>query len=148
MTAFKTFTLAAARELIFAAETKAYRLGAACNIAVVDVTGHLIAYVRMDGAALVGAEQSFSKALNSVAVELTAKIHAERGLLKSDPYEECEAMSAAGGIAFRLDDKVVGGIGISSGHLENDHAIALAAIEAFNSTLNSDDIPHHIQRQY
>lgn len=73
MSTLKTLTLAAARQLIFAAETKAYQLGSPSNIAVVDVTGYLIAYVRLAGARLVGAEQSVNKALNRLAVDLFQK---------------------------------------------------------------------------
>jgi uncharacterized protein GlcG (DUF336 family) len=62
-----SLTLAAARQIIFAAETKAFQLASPSTIAVVDISGQLIAYVRMDGARLDPDRQSTQKALDVLA---------------------------------------------------------------------------------
>ena len=47
---YKSLTLEDAKQMLLAAEAKAAGLGVAYNLAVVDAGGHLLAFVRQDGA--------------------------------------------------------------------------------------------------
>jgi uncharacterized protein GlcG (DUF336 family) len=49
---YDSLTLEDAKRMLSAAEAKATSLGIAYNIAVVDAGGHLVAFVRQDGAGL------------------------------------------------------------------------------------------------
>lgn len=135
--ALQTLTLAAARQLIFAAETKAYQLGSPCNISVVDVTGQLIAYVRFDGDSSVGANLSMDKALNSLAADICITGQPDPDNLCVRRHAVSEALRLPGGVTIKSGDDVVGAIGVSGGSTEADHAIATAALYAYKSALTA-----------
>ena len=153
-----SLTLAAARQIIFAAETKAFQLAFPSIIAVVDISGQLIAYVRMDGARLDPDRQSTQKALDVLAAlhswERRAKSRAQAMAefdayaLKIDvseiPIGWKEHMVAtlemeAGGVPIDSDGERIGAIGVSGGTPESNHAIALAALDAYASCFPSDE---------
>jgi uncharacterized protein GlcG (DUF336 family) len=54
-----------ARHVIAAAESKAREIGQPMNIAVVDVGGHLVSHVRMDGVWIGSIDISINKAFTS-----------------------------------------------------------------------------------
>ena len=58
-------TLAGAKAIVAAAEQRAAEIGVPMDIAVVDDGGHLLAFVRMDGAKLGSVEISIGKALSA-----------------------------------------------------------------------------------
>ena len=80
MPGFTSLNLATARQIIFAAETKAYQLATPCTISVIDLEGHLIAHVSMDGAPPSRANDSPRKALNALAVGLCMALYVESAL--------------------------------------------------------------------
>jgi glc operon protein GlcG len=152
MLKLNTLTLAAARQMIFAAETEAYRTGCPCTISVVDMQGQLIAQVRMDGAPAGRVEESKYKALNALSVGLCLMLHQQSG---GAPLANAEALNGEvhsgqmpirwedhligtlkvedGGIAIQSESGLLGAIGISSGSSDDDHAIALVALKAYAS---------------
>ncbi len=70
-----TLTMEGAKTLIAKAEAKARALHRSANIAVVDSGGSLLAFERMDGAFLAGADLSIGKAESALRFgEPTAKI--------------------------------------------------------------------------
>lgn len=66
-------TLADARTIIEAAESKAAEIGQPMNIAVADAGGNLIAHVRMDGAWMGSIDISINKAWTARAFDLPTK---------------------------------------------------------------------------
>src|SRR5262249_33144677 len=62
---YATITLADAKRMISAAEAKATSLGIAYNIAIVDAGGHLVAFVRQDGALIGSIDLAIDKAVTA-----------------------------------------------------------------------------------
>src|SRR4029077_15975550 len=110
-----------ARAMIEAAERKAAEMGQPFVIAVVDDSGVLKAFSRMDGAPLVSVQVAQDKAYTAVGFGLATD--AWHDFVKNDPPL---AMGAApgidrlivfgGGYPIKVGEAVVGGIGVSGGH--------------------------------
>jgi uncharacterized protein GlcG (DUF336 family) len=62
---YETVTLAEAKQMLTAGEAKAASLGIAYNIAVVDAGGHLVAFVRQDGALIGSVDLAIDKAVTA-----------------------------------------------------------------------------------
>ncbi len=128
-------TLADARRIIAAAEKKAAEIGQPMNIAVVDAGGNLVAHVRMDNAWLGSVDISINKAWTSRAFDIETKALAEHSQSGGQFFgihasNHGRVMIFAGGIPLKRDGKVVGGLGVSGGSGEQDHAVAEAGSAA------------------
>jgi uncharacterized protein GlcG (DUF336 family) len=129
-------TLADARRVIAAAESKAEEIGQPMNIAVVDAGGNLVAHVRMDKAWIGSVDISINKAWTSRAFNIATKELAEL----SQPGDQFfgihvsnhgRVMIFAGGIPLKRGDEVVGAVGVSGGLGKQDQAVAEAGAAAF-----------------
>ena len=125
-----------ARRVISAAEKKAIEIGQPMNIAVVDGGGNLVAHVRMDGAWIGSIDISIKKAYTSRAFDLATKDLAEQSQSGGQFFgihasNNGKIMIFAGGIPLYSEGQVVGGIGVSGGSGEQDHAVAEAGAAAF-----------------
>src|SRR6476620_10130214 len=129
-------TLADARRIIAAAESKAQEIGQPMNIAVVDAGGNLVAHVRMDKAWIGSIDISINKAWTARAFDVSTKQLAELSQ-SGDQFFGIHAsnhgrvMIFAGGIPLKKGDQVVGAIGVSGGMGAQDHAVAEAGATAF-----------------
>jgi uncharacterized protein GlcG (DUF336 family) len=131
-----TLTLADARKIIAAAETKAEEIGQPMNIAVVDAGSNLVAHVRMDGAWIGSVDISINKAWTSRAFDTTTKHLGENSQPGQDFYgilasNNGKVMIFAGGVPLTRDGQVVGAIGVSGGIGEQDQAVAEAGAASF-----------------
>ncbi len=129
-------TLEDARRVISAAEKKALEIGQPMNIAVVDGGGNLVAHVRMDGAWIGSIDISINKAYTSRAFNLATKDLAEQSQSEGQFFgihasNNGKIMIFAGGIPLYSEGQVVGGIGVSGGSGEQDHAVAEAGAALF-----------------
>ena len=129
-------TLEDARRVISAAEKKAIEIGQPMNIAVVDGGGNFVAHVRMDGAWIGSIDISIKKAYTSRAFDLATKDLAEQSQSGGQFFgihasNNGKIMIFAGGIPLSSEGQVVGGIGVSGGSGEQDHAVAEAGAAAF-----------------
>jgi len=129
-------TLEDARRVISAAEKKALEIGQPMNIAVVDGGGNLVAHVRMDGAWIGSIDISIKKAYTSRAFNLATKDLAEQSQSGGQFFgihasNNGQIMIFAGGIPLYSEGQVVGGIGVSGGSGEQDHAVAEAGAALF-----------------
>ncbi|MEL7039109.1 MAG: heme-binding protein [Cyanobacteria bacterium J06592_8] len=129
-------TLEDARRVISAAEKKALEIGQPMNIAVVDGGGNLVAHVRMDGAWIGSIDISIKKAYTSRAFNLATKDLAEQSQSGGQFFgihasNNGKIMIFAGGIPLYREGQVVGGIGVSGGSGEQDHAVAEAGAALF-----------------
>jgi uncharacterized protein GlcG (DUF336 family) len=129
-------TLADARRIIAAAESKAEEIGQPMNIAVADGGGNLVAHVRMDGAWLGSIDISINKAFTARAFDIATKDLAEHSQSGGQFFgihvsNHGRVMIFAGGIPLKRDGKVVGAIGVSGGSGEQDHAVAEVGAAAF-----------------
>ncbi|MGK7944304.1 MAG: heme-binding protein [Microcystaceae cyanobacterium] len=129
-------TLEDARRVISAAEKKALEIGQPMNIAVVDGGGNLVAHVRMDGAWIGSIDISIKKAYTARAFNLSTKDLAEQSQSGGQFFgihasNDGKIMIFAGGIPLYSEGEVVGGIGVSGGSGEQDHAVAEAGSALF-----------------
>jgi uncharacterized protein GlcG (DUF336 family) len=124
--------------MIDAAERKATEMGHPFVIAVVDDSGILKAFSRMDGAALLSVQISQDKAYTAAGFGLSTD--AWHDFVKDDPPL---AMGAApgidrlvvfgGGYPIKIGDAIVGAIGVSGGHYTQDMEVAQAALDVVPS---------------
>ena len=122
-----------ARAMTVAAEQKAQEMGHPFVIAIVDDSGVLKAFSRMDGAALVAVQIAQDKAYTAVGFGLSTDAWHE--FVKDDPPL---AMGAApgidrlivfgGGYPIMIDGKLAGAIGVSGGHYSQDMDVAKAGL--------------------
>jgi uncharacterized protein GlcG (DUF336 family) len=128
-----------ARAMIDAAERKAAEMGHPFVIAVVDESGILKAFSRMDGAALLSVQIAQDKAYTAAGFGLSTD--GWHDFVKDDPPL---AMGAApgidrlvvfgGGYPIKIGDAIVGAIGVSGGHYTQDMEVAQAGLGAVPST--------------
>lgn len=133
-TSRKTITADAADRLIAAAAQKATEIGVPMVIAITDESGTLKAFRRMDGAALLSVELARDKAYTAVSFGIPT--HAWFDFVKNDPpllhgiVKTPRLIVFGGGYPLKDGGEVVGGIGISGGHYEQDMVVARAALAA------------------
>ncbi len=132
----KVLDLAKAKAVIAAVEERARAEGKQAVIAVCNAEGNPIAVHCMDGAFLVSYEVAVKKAYTAVAVKMsTMELHALvqpggtfYGLQALD-----KVITFGGGIPLLSDGVIVGGLGVSGGTGEEDHALALHGAAAFGT---------------
>jgi uncharacterized protein GlcG (DUF336 family) len=127
-----------AKAMIAAAERKAAEMGQPFVIAIVDDSGVLKAFSRMDGAPLLSVQVAQDKAYTAVGFGMATD--AWHGFVKDDPPL---AMGAAtgidrlivfgGGYPVKLGGAIVGAIGVSGGHYSQDMEVAQAGLSALDS---------------
>ncbi len=132
----QSLTAEAAARLIAAAQTKAKEIGVPMAIAVVDESGNLKAFVRMDGAALLAAQVAQDKAYTAVGFGVPTKAWPEYFGNDKPLWDNIHAIQRAvpfaGGYPIRVGDQVVGAIGVSGGHYSQDDVVAEAALTALS----------------
>lgn len=138
MLTIKRLDLAEARVLIAGAAAKALEIGVPMCIAIVDESGNLIAFERMNGGKISSVTIAQDKAFTAAAAKkathdynavnvpgsLAFGIHTEVGGRIS---------SVGGGLPVTVDGEVVGGIGLSSGTPQQDMDCAQAGIDHFEA---------------
>jgi uncharacterized protein GlcG (DUF336 family) len=122
-----------ARAMLDAAEQKAAEMGHPFVIAVVDDSGVLKAFSRMDGAALLSVQIAQDKAYTAAGFGLSTDGWHE--FVKDDPPLAMGATAGidrlivfGGGFPITIDGKVVGGIWVSGGHYTQDMDVANAGL--------------------
>ncbi len=130
----KVLDLAKAKAVIAAVEERARAEGKQAVVAVCNAEGNPIAVHCMDGAYLVSYEVAVKKAYTAVAVKMsTMELHTLvqpggtfYGLQALD-----KVITFGGGIPLLSDGVIVGGLGVSGGTGEEDHALALHGAATF-----------------
>ena len=124
-------TLEAAKRVADAAEAEATRNGWAISIAVLDDSGQLLLFRRMDGAKLVATDIAIRKARTAVyfqgpTVDLEAEVAGGRtALLPIDEF-----MPLQGGVPLMYGGQLVGAVGASGVTGAQDEQCALAGAAA------------------
>ncbi|HWE47341.1 MAG TPA: heme-binding protein [Caulobacteraceae bacterium] len=124
-------TLERARRLIAAAQAEASKHDFLMAFAVVEPSGALVAFERMDGVQYGSLEVAQAKARAAALYRRPSKawadaIAAGRAGVVTFP----NVVAAEGGIPIVADGKIVGAIGVSGGTSEQDGAVAMAALAA------------------
>ena len=117
--------------LVRAAIECANNLKIKINISIYDIGANLVAFQRMDGALLGSIDVSLKKARSSALFQ--APTEALGQLVKEQQLESIEQTNNglilfAGGEPIKLNEIVIGAIGISGGSAAQDKEVALYAI--------------------
>lgn len=126
-------TLDQARKAIAGAEAEARKNGWNMAIAVVDTSGQLVAFSRMDNTQTVGTQISQDKAVTSAMYKRSTKAMQEVLAKGADGWRYLtfpNMLAGEGGLPFVVDGKIVGGIGVSGGTGEQDGITAKAGLDA------------------
>ncbi|WFU84430.1 heme-binding protein [Bradyrhizobium sp. CIAT3101] len=132
---YDCLTLEDAKQMLSAAEAKATSLGIAYNMAVVDAGGHLLAFLRQDGALIGSIDLAIDKAVTArlfdkATSDLAQLAQSGRPLFGIQQSNAGKVVIFGGGIPVVFDGRVVGAVGTSAGTVEQDIAVAEAAISA------------------
>jgi uncharacterized protein GlcG (DUF336 family) len=139
MTRFaSSLDLADARRIIAAGERKATEIGIPYNIAVADAGGGLVAHVRMDGAWLGSVDIAINKAWTARAFDMSTEDIAHITQSGQQGFglnttNDSKVVIFGGGIPIKRDGTVIGAVGASGGSVEQDVAVARAAVSGFTS---------------
>ena len=133
-------TLADARLVVDGAEAKAREIGADMDIAVVDDGGHLLAFIRMDGARVTSIDVAINKAFTAACARRGtheyAKIAGPAGpAFGMHTTNHGRFMIVGGGLPIFAQGSIVGGVGCSSGSPEQDQEVAQAGIDRLLASL-------------
>jgi uncharacterized protein GlcG (DUF336 family) len=122
-----------ARELIHEAESACASRGFRMSFAVVDDSGLLKAFHRMDGASFTSGAVAQDKAYTAASGRPTHLWHAalddDEVLRRGAPGAIPRLVTLGGGYPIVGED-LLGGFGVSGGHYTQDMEIAVAALEA------------------
>ena len=128
-------TLDDARVMMAAAEKKAREIGVDMDIAITDDSGTLLMFHRMDNARITSIDVAISKAFTAAAARKSTRAYGQISLPGGPTYgihvsNAGRFMIVAGGLPVFVDDQIVGGIGCSSGHPDQDEAVSQAGVDA------------------
>lgn len=137
----KKMCLSVAKEIIESAEKKARDIGIPVVITVVDDGGNLVAQERMDDALLLSIDISKGKAFTAIALKMNTdelrKMTGTDGELYGINTVDNKIVMFGGGIALKVGDVVIGGLGVSGGTVEQDKEIANAGFEKFKEVIHN-----------
>jgi len=130
-----TLTLEDAKHMLSAAEAKAASFGIPYCVAVVDAGGNLVAFQRQDGALIGSVDLAIGKAatariFDKTTAYLATLAQSGKPLFGIQESNAGKVVIFGGGIPVVLDGTIVGAVGASAGTVEQDIAVAEAAIAA------------------
>jgi uncharacterized protein GlcG (DUF336 family) len=133
----KSIDIGTAQRAVAAAANKASELGLKMCIAVSDESGDLKAFERMDGAPKLSIGIAADKAFTAASYSMPTHVWYE--FIKDDPpllhgiTHTPRLVIFGGGFPIVLEGEVVGAIGISGGHYNQDMECARAALMAIGA---------------
>ena len=124
----------AAKLAVDAAAAEATKLGLAASIAILDESGTLKAFLRMDNSLLSGIQVAQDKAYSSVITALPTSswinITAASKEFELGLYGIDRICPISGGIPIMVDGSLIGAVGVSGGLPDQDEQLASAAVAA------------------
>ena len=131
-----------ARLLLAGGREKAGEIGVPMCIAIVDESGNLIAFERMEGGKVTSTTIAIDKAYTAAAAKRATHEYGQASQPGSPAYGINSAiggrlMVVGGGLPVIVDGAVVGGIGVSSGTPAQDQQVAQAGIDHFLASRES-----------
>src|SRR5262245_21173967 len=132
---YTSLTLEDAKQMLSAAETKAASLGIPYCVAVVDAGGHLVAFLRQDGALIGSIDLAIDKAETSrmfdkATSDLARLAQPRKPLFGIQESNAGKVVIFSGGIPIISSGNIIGAVGASAGTVEQDIAVAEAALAA------------------
>jgi glc operon protein GlcG len=138
----KVISEAGAQHALAAAEQEAEKLQAPCAIAVVDSSGTLVAFLKMDNVRAGSPDLAIGKARTSALLQRPSaetEDNVDKGRVS---FVTSGLMTLRGGVPLLAGKEVVGAIGVASLSKDNDVAIAQAAAADFASFSESQPPSH------
>lgn len=134
VTNIPNITTAFAQQIVQHAVDQAVLANKAMAISIVDASGVLKAFVRMDGTPLLSVDISQNKAYTAAAFGIPTDqwydFIKDDEPLKVGIVHTNRLVTYGGGYPIVVDGQAVGGIGLSGGHYSEDMAVAQAALKA------------------
>jgi uncharacterized protein GlcG (DUF336 family) len=127
----------AAKHLMKAAAEEAKKINLPASIAIVDPSGRLKAFRSLDNAPHVSLETAIKKAKTAIGFGFPTG-HAWHEFKKNDPIlnegagQLPDFILLGGGSPIMVQGKMIGAIGVSGGHYEQDEKCVKAALEALS----------------
>ena len=119
-----------ALKMLRAAMAKAQEMKQPQCISITDDGGHLLAFVRMDGARILSTDSSLKKAMTAASLRNPTGNVNPANEVKLAFATGGKLTNLKGGLPIVIDGKVIGAIGVGSGTGEQDLEVAKAAIAA------------------
>lgn len=137
-------TLRDARLVLEGAETRALDIGVGMDIAVVDDGGHLLAFVRMDGARITSIDVAINKAFTAACARRATHEYSSIAGPGGPAFgmhtsNNGRFMIVGGGLPIFIHSTIAGGVGCSSGSPEQDRDVAQAGITRLLAALGNTD---------
>ena len=137
----KRLSLSDAKYLIDGAKSEAQRIGVPMCIAIVDESGNLVAFDRMDGGKITSITIAQDKAFTAAAARKATHEYNEACVPGNLVFGIHTALGGricvvGGGLPVFVDGEVVGGIGLSSGTPNQDMQCAQAGIDHFTEQMD------------
>lgn len=132
----KTDTLALAEAMVEACQAQAKALGVPMVISVMDSGGHLVLLKRMENALVGSIDIAMNKAYTAFAFKLPTEALGNAALPGNSLYgieqtNQGRVVIFGGGIPLMKNGEVLGAVGVSGGSVEEDIAVAMAAVKVF-----------------
>ncbi len=136
MLTIKRLSVEDARTLLQGAERKSLKIGVPMCTAVVDESGNLIAFERLNGGKVSSISIAIDKAFTAAAARNPTRFYGDNsqpgkptwGIQGTNSGRFCVV---GGGLPVVVDGAVVGGVGCSTGTAAQDEEVAQAAIDYF-----------------
>ena len=127
-----------AQTMLEAAIQKSKDIDAKMNIAIVDAGANLKTFFRMDGAWLGSIDIACKKAKTARQFDMPTgdigSLSQPGGSLFNIEHSNGGLISFPGGLPIKNENgEVIGAVGVSGSTVEDDHAVALAAVESVNA---------------
>src|SRR5215510_2566040 len=141
---YTSLTLDDAKHMLAAAEAKAVSLGIPYCVAVVDAGGHLVAFLRQDGALIGSVDLAIGKAatariFDKTTSDLAALAQSGKPLFGIQESNAGKVVIFGGGAPVVVNETIVGAVGASAGTVEQDISVAEAAIAALDRVASPSD---------
>ena len=126
---YTSLTLEDAKQMLSAAETKAASLGIPYCVAVVDAAGHLVAFLRQDGALIGSIDLAIDKAVTArmfdkATSDLARLAQPGKPLFGIQESNAGKVVIFSGGIPIISSGNIIEAVGASAGTVEQDIAVA------------------------
>lgn len=132
----EAISLAQAKKIVAAAEAEAVKNKWTVAIAIVDGSGFLVAFERMDNTQLASLEIALQKAKTSAHYRRPTKVFEDRlatGTKELNVLKLPGMLPIEGGLPIVQDGKIIGAIGVSGAKSTEDAQIATAGVGALDS---------------
>lgn len=136
-------TLDDARVIMEAAEKKARAIGVDMDVAITDDGGNLLMFHRMDNARITSIDIAIGKAFTAAGARKSTREYAQASNPGGPSFgihasNQGRFMIFPGGLPIFVENQIVGGVGCSSGHPDQDEAVAQAGIDALLKSLRTE----------